>query len=76
LRPAEGKMARHGLRAGIPREAGHELERQVFGFSGIRVFGLCCAGLVAASRNHGEKEDGDREVGHGKFLSGVLDIGS
>ena len=42
LRLAERKMAGHGLRARIPREAGHELERQVFGFSGICVFGLCC----------------------------------
>ena len=38
-------------------EAGHELKGQVFGFSEISNFGLCCRDLVAASRNHGEKQD-------------------
>ncbi len=69
LRLAERKTAGHRRRARIPGEAGHELKGQVSGFSGLCLFGPCCRGLVAASRNHGEKEDRDRASGQGKFLS-------
>ena len=62
-------MAGHGVRARIPVQAGHELKSQVFGFRGIGGVEFFCRDFVAAGRNHGEKEDCDRETRHGGFPS-------